>query len=68
MKTVHKIGEYIRLSQERKLVLWRLSNQKWYFKHNGQWMDKSQFNNIYPKVEYKIFNDKGENPDWKKNL
>jgi len=43
-------------------------NGKLYFRHNGRWMDKSQFNNIYPKAEYKRFNDKGENPDWKKNL
>jgi len=26
------------------------------------------FNEYYPKVEYKKYNDKGENPDWKNNL
>lgn len=68
MKITHSISEFIRLSQQRKLVLWRLSKDKWYFKHNGYWVDKSEFNRIYPKVEYKPFNDKGENPDWKQNL
>jgi len=68
MKTTHKIGEYIRLSQQRKLVLWRLSNKKWYFKHNGEWINKDMFNEYYPEVEYKKYNDKGENPDWKNNL
>jgi len=26
------------------------------------------FNEYYPEVQYKRYNDKGENPDWKKNL
>jgi hypothetical protein len=67
-KTTYKIEEYIRLSQERKLVLWRLSQGEWYFKHRGNWIEKSEFNKYYPRIEYKPFNDKGENPDWKKNL
>ena len=68
MKTVHSISEYIHLSQQRKLVLWRLSKEKWYFKHNGYWVDKNKFDSIYPKIEYKPYNDKGENPDPRKNL
>jgi len=26
------------------------------------------FNEYYPEVQYKRYNDKGENPDWKNNL
>ena len=68
MKTTHKVGEYIAINQNRSQVWLRMINNKLYFRHQGRWMDKSQFNNIYPKAEYKRFNDKGENPDWKKNL
>lgn len=67
-KTTHKIDEYIKLSQERKLVLWRLSQGEWYFKYRGNWIEKSEFNKYYPRIEYKPFNDKGDNPDPRKNI
>ena len=68
MKTTHKVGEYITVNQMRSQVWWRMINGNLYFRHNGNWMDKSQFNNLFPNMEFKRFNDKGENPDWKKNL
>lgn len=62
-KIVHSISEYIQMKEERKNQHWRITEGGMKFCFNGMWFEKELFNEFYPKVEYRPFSNKGENPD-----
>lgn len=61
--TVHSISDFIKIRDSRMNVPARREDGEWFYLVNGQWVNQKLFDRVFPKVEYKRLNPKGDNPD-----
>ena len=59
----NKVSEYLKKNSDRKNIPAKIKNGKMIFFHNGKWINKEKFNELYPVYDFVRNVNTIDNPD-----